>query len=519
VGAVADGARVGGEGHAGGEEEGRGEALAEGLETGELVDGRGVDLTGADLGVDLHQGRRRFGQRRGGLVQPVAEGLGPARVEVEAGGAGMTAVAGEGAGHLVEQLDQVAALGRTCAAAGDAALAAGPQERREAGALADLRGDDAEDAEVGLLAAGDDGLRALLQLHLHLRLQAREFALLDAPALEVHLLQLLAQRDRLVGAVGGEQTEGLVGLEQAAGGVEPRREAEGDVARLRRATQLGRVMQGAQAGLAVRGQGREAVAHQRAVRAPERHHVADGGDRDQAEAVHQEAAVALRQLVLAEHMPQRTPGEEPCDTGAAEVGEQAVLLAEPGVQEGGSFRQGLAGQVVVDHDHLTALGGQLGQRPMRGGAVVDGQDQPGVGGADRGQAAGTEAVAIAQAVGQEDLAVEAQALAQAVQHHRAAGAVDVVVAVDQDLVAGLTCAVERGQGAVEVGQLTWVGQLAQARLEHRPCRLQVLDPALPQQGRGQGPQAQRARHRLGCRARGGAQLPAGQRSDRRESHS
>ncbi len=144
-------------------------------------------------------------------------------------------------------------------------------------------------------------------------------------------------------------------------------------------------------------------------------------------------------------------------------------------------RQRRLGLVVVADDQVDAqLAGAIGGGAAAD-AAVDRDDDPRAGGVQAIDVGRLQAVAVAQALGQEVRDVAAEQLQRAAQDHRRRDPVDVVVAVDGDAL----LARDRGQQALdrdaEVGQQERIVEMIDRRRQEAGRRLRRVDAALAQQ--------------------------------------
>ena len=201
------------------------------------------------------------------------------------------------------------------------------------------------------------------------RTQARDFCLrlpqdltLDRAALDVDRVELGRDRPRALLIVCQQQLESGVGAPQPPRGVDPRRQAEPERVGVQQAgIRARRLHQRAQAGLGRVGHRGDALAHQPAVLAAQRHHVGDRRERHELDVVGRRVGPKrLRKLVR--------------NAGATQVG--AGVSAHRRVNDR-AVRQAAVGprRVVVGDDHVEA------SRPcelhlIHGGyRAVDGEQQ------------------------------------------------------------------------------------------------------------------------------------------------
>ncbi len=185
-----------------------------------------------------------------------------------------------------------------------------------------------------------------------------------------------------------QQFERLVRVAQAAGGIDARREPEADVGGAHPCAVDSRSGH-ERPQPRPRGAGKPAQAgpHQAAVLVLERYHVRDRRQRDQVE-------VRLERRRVAARLGIQRLGELEDDTRARQLGKRVVR--RPGAHQwtGG---QGVAGTVVVGHDHIHAEGCGAGDLIGGGDAAVDGDQQCNAVAGEPLDRLGGEAVALVEA--------------------------------------------------------------------------------------------------------------------------
>ena len=320
---------------------------------------------------------------------------------------------------------------------------------------------------------------------------------LDVAPLGVDRVQLQRDRAGALAVLGQQQLQPGVGAVEAPGGVQPRAEPEAD----RRLVEAARVdardvHQRAQPDLARARQRTQALAHEPAVLAHQRHDVGDRRQRDQVE------VLVGERRVLARGGQQRL--REPVgDAGGAQMRARIAVQARVDERRGRQRAVGARAVVVGDHDVHPgrARGGDLLDR---GDRAVDGDQQVGAArgkALDRGEG---EPVAVVDPARQVPVDVRAERAQRAHEDRGRADAVHVVVAVHGDA---------RAAAGVAEDPLRRLGQPRPGRErmqvgggEERARRLRLPEPA-PNQHLGEHVRApERGRER-----RGGGELIRGDR--------
>ncbi len=290
----------------------------------------------------------------------LAERIDVRRVDREPGGGAVAAVSLELPGGGPQPTEQVEGRDRPARAAGQLAGAVGQREHgRAVVALGDPRRDDADHARVPARRAEHVGGRRRLGVELRFSLEADPR--LDVAALGVGVVELRRELGGAPLVIGHQQLERAVGAVEAPGGIEPGREPERHRALVQpQGFDTRDRHQRAQAGPHRRGQRAQALAHEAAVLAAQRHHVGNGRERDELE-----VAVALA-AVEAGALAQRL-------RELRRDGRRAQLRARVAAQrrmQAWSIRQHavLARAVVVGDEHVDA-------RRARERDLLDGGDR------------------------------------------------------------------------------------------------------------------------------------------------
>ena len=218
------------------------------------------------------------------------------------------------------------------------------------------------------------------------------------------------------------------------------------------------------AGILLLADRQQALHHEGAVDAVQRHDVADRGQRDQVEIAEQvgrrPAGAAFAQFPG--HLDQRQEGH----AGGAKMALPGEIVLAVGIDDGNGVRQRAADLMMVEHDDVGA--GRL-RRVDRGravGAAVDGDDQRGAAADQLAHRLGIGAVAFEDAVGDVDFGRHAEMREEALEQRRRGRAVDVVVAEDRHALAPHDRVGDARGGLDHVGQRGRVGQqVADRRIE------------------------------------------------------
>ena len=346
-------------------------------------------------------------------------------------------------------------------------------------ALHDARADDADHAGVPAFVGEDDRTPAGIAGHAAL---FGEFAglvkdlALGGLALLVLLVELLGDLHRAGLAGHGEHLDGFGGVAHPAAGVEARAEDEPDLLGVDGLVeQVGGREQGAEASEIGCADVLEAEGGDDAVLVDERDDVGDGAEGGEGKQVEEDGADLGADAISPGSQRRDAPGEFEGDARAAELAEGVGGLAvdadarvDDGVGVGERAVSGftLAGDVVVvgDDQVEAELVGGLGLIEGRD-ATVHADDEAGAFVVEATEGGAVEAVALFEAVG--DVGAEVGfGLDRAdgvVEDAGGGDAVDVVVAVDSDLLAGSDGFKDAGRGLVEAGHERRVVQRGQRR--------------------------------------------------------
>ena len=244
-------------------------------------------------------------------------------------------------------------------ALGDAGDAGGAVEP-----LAQAACDDADDAGMPALAGDQKDRAAGIGLGLALAQSRIEDVGLDGLALAVDGVEGLGHRARFVGVVAQQQAQTQIGLPDPAGGVDAGAERETQRHRIRRAVHGGDIQQrGNPRPLATRHHP-QALRHEGAVEAGERHDVADGRQRDEVEQRHQVRLGSRGEPLRAAQRPDGGDHGEERHAGRAQAA-QARAAVEAVRVDGGQDGRDAVGLVVVEHDHVRAVRSRPARRRRR----------------------------------------------------------------------------------------------------------------------------------------------------------
>jgi hypothetical protein len=246
-----------------------------------------------------------------------------------------------------------------------------------------------------------------------------------------------------------------------------------------RARQLRHFLERAHARPGARREDLEPVTNQNAVGSGERHHVGDGGERDQIE---QLLEVGLRpfhrreEARLAQRLPQRHAQRERHPAGAEPL-RRVVTAGLQRVEHGHRGRHRLGHGVVVDDDHLEPQGVGLADLGVRGDAAVERHQHLRTLGRQALDGGDVEPVAFAKPMRNVRAHLEAHVAQERREQRRGAHAVDVVVAPQGDALLAADRAdkpLDRGRQALHAERI-------------RQARQRVIEEALRSLGRGVAP--------------------------------
>ena len=322
-----------------------------------------------------------------------------------------------------------------------------------------------------LRASTNAGVALRVGIALHLLDRLVEDALVERLPLDVEPLELARQPIGLALIVGEQEPKAVARVADPAGGVEPRPQDEAhlpgpDLP----AFESAHPDQGPQPGpAAARRHEPESVPDQDAVLADQRHHVGDGGERDQVE---QMVGKVGRKAERGHQRLHQLEG----DAGAAELGEAGAVVRALRIDDRDGRGKLRTRQVVVGDDHSNPGCAGRVDRLDRGDAAVTGQDQAGAASRAAATPGGTEVVAVAQAVRQEGRHVGARRPQRPGEQRGGALAVHVVVAVDQDRVPERTASAIAATASAMPARLSGSARSSRAGRRNRWASLASLRP-------------------------------------------
>ena len=243
----------------------------------------------------------------------------------------------------------------------------------------------------------------------------------------------------------------------------------------------------------------KAVVDEDAVVVVKRDEVGDGAEGDEVEVVGE--AQLFRPAALCAQVLAQGEEEVEGDTDAGEVFAGEGAVAAVGVDGGDGVGQGVAGQVVVGDEGVDAAGARGGDGFVAAGAVIHGEDEAGRG-RQSGKAGEAEAVAVRAAVRDEPVHVGAQLAQDAHGEGGGGGAIDVVVAIDEDGFVRAQRALKAVKRGGEVGEVVRRQQVLQAFFDFvvpgKAAGVDVFDQRVPVFRQGFGADARGAGGEHGC---------------------
>ena len=310
---------------------------------------------------------------------------------------------------------------------------------------------------------------------------------------------VLVERVELLGELGGslripgeKEVDYVGGDVHPPGGVDARSEAETYFRRRGSPVEreFGNLHQGAEAGLDRVREGAETKRDDGSVFAQERDRVGDGRDGDELEEAGDEDVTEAvlfgnRADVRREQGVRQFEG----DAGPAEmfVRVRAVRLGRVDDGEGFGKSGGAVGQVVVGDDEVETQGPGFFSGGEGANAGVNRDDEADAGGGGFGQAYGLHAVALAQAVRDVErddggLFGRCDALDGGLEQHRGGGAVNVVVAIDEDGFGVADRALNAGDRTRHAKQEEGIVEVVQGGIEEVEGRIRVCNAAGDENG-------------------------------------
>ncbi len=314
----------------------------------------------------------------------------------------------------------------------------------------------APEDESGLVV-GNGGLGALFQ-------DGGDHASFGFLTFAVEVVELLGDGLGAVRRGGEEEVYDVAGVSHAAGGVDAGADLEADLASGGRLA--GRnardIEQGAEAGIGGAIEAEKSVMDEDAVFAAKGNDVGDGGDGGELHERIEHFALALGRHRGGE---KESFGELEGNTCTAEVliGVRAAGLI--GIDDSDGGRDFGFGEVMVRDDDVDAEGAGMLDDGTGADSGIDTDDEGDAAGLGFGDDFGAHAVAFAEAVGHVEFALAAGDLDGFGEEDDRHGAVDVVVAVEEDLFPILDGEGEAGDGAGEAEQLGAGVELAEVGME------------------------------------------------------
>ena len=452
-------------------------ALAKGLKHR-----KGGDSVDGDLGEVNHSRNAQAvfevlgGQRRKILFHTVAEGVEVAGIERDAHGTGMAAEADEQVRAALDGLEEVDVADASARAARHA-VGDGEEDDRHMVETHDTARDDALDAFVPPLTAHDDDAPTLVGCF-DKRVRVVKQLALDGTALAVDVLKAHGDALGLLRVALHKKVKCDGRVVHPTCGVHARDKGEGQIV----GRHLGEVATGlhrkrSQTGVFNPTQARDALGHKRAVLAGKQHHVAHRAQRG-------DVGVLAPQVGLAHTVAELVNDLE----GNADTGKLArrALGVELGVAHRHALRHEVAGLMVVGHSDIDAALEELRALPCRGDAGVDGDDE--VGGAHLQQPLDgdlRQAVAFAEALGDERGDVAAEVAQTARQKAGGADAVDVEVTEDRNVLPCPKGMLQAGNDGIQAWDEKRVGPVTvERRREKVPGLLRIADTPASHDARG-----------------------------------
>ena len=162
--------------------------------------------------------------------------------------------------------------------------------------------------------------------------------LLDGLALAVERIEMLGDLPCLVVILGGQQARAQAGFAHPAACVHARAQDEAQVIDPRRLLQAGDVAERPEPHIAALAHHREPLAHEGAVDAGERHHVADGAERHQIEPLQEVRLFPVAVPARLAQVPVEPDHEEKGHAHGGELAVRALVIQPVGVDHGARLR-------------------------------------------------------------------------------------------------------------------------------------------------------------------------------------
>ena len=297
----------------------------------------------------------------------------------------------------------------------------------------------------------------------------------------VDRLQRFGQRQRFDAVVTQQQPQPQVGLADATAGIDPRAQRIAAGGGVQPVAGLGHIQQCGNPGARPPRHDFQPLADERPVHPCEWHHVTDRRQRHEVEQPHQVGFGPPNEKPQAAQRPHRRDRGEERHAGGTQHPQAGGAVQPVRVHRRQNGRRPPFGLMMIQHDHVR-LAGNGRKRDRGGGAAIDADDQAGAAGNERIEGGRVRAVALLDAIRHVMMHRTAQCPQQADHQRRAAGAINVVIAIDRYGFAALHRIGEAVGGDIHVGQS---GRVRQQRAQ---CRLQEVDCGVdPDTARGEQP--------------------------------
>ncbi len=474
----------GGEAEIAAEEDGLGVAVADGLELLEPAGEDRGDAVGREGGVDADD--LLFGAMGelavGVVIEALLEQGNAVCWQGKADSEGVTAEAGEEIGAAFEGVEELESVDGAAGAVGHAVFHT-DDDGGLGGALDDAGGEDADDATVPTVAGDDEhfvggelgfGGEAVFNL--------AEGLSFGFAAVEVELLELGGELAGAGGVAGGEELDDFCCDVHAAGGVDAGAETEAEIVAgdfLAGGIELGDGHEGAKAGPGGFAELANASGGEDAILSAEGDGVGDGSDGDHFEKGREDFAAGAGFVLAFEESLCELEGDGCAAEGFFRVGAAGLV----GIEDGECVGDGVAGfgQVMVGDDEVEAKAA-CGVGFSKGAhAGVDGDDKADAGEGFFFEDGGLEAVALFEAVGNvevNDGAVGAGGhLNGGFEQDYRSGAIDVVVAIEEDGFVLGDGVFEACDGAAHAEHEKWVVEVVDGGIEELEGGFRGVDAA------------------------------------------
>ena len=458
-------------------EERLGIAAAEGLELVIVVEEFHGQLIKADFGIELEHG---FEGRAAGLLPDLSGKGGAERLEVflpqaDAGGHVVSAAAGEEGAAGVERRHEGNARHTAAAALALAFPVYRDHKNRPVKLAHQAGGHDADHTGMPAARGDDKALGRLAGGHplqglgggfgLDLLFQRLAFAVLD--------IEIAGDFRGFAGVFAKQQIQRGMGGVEPAGGVEAWSKAEAEVHAGVGFGDAGDLDQRPQASAAGGAEAVQALTDHESVFLHEGHDISHGGEGDE---------VQFRLEIKGGHLTlfQHGVGDLEDHAGAAEIMPAGAAL---GIHQRDHLRKpGRVGLVVIQDNHVNALGLQPSRFVLRGGATVHCDEQGNRPFREAAQEAlPGEAITFLHAERQKTPGGQAIGLEQRVQQGQTGHAIHVVVAKEHHGFPGIHRLQQAGHGRLHVREGKRVAEFLQFGIEEPLGGLPSIDAALREQ--------------------------------------